>query len=55
MTKWEYRCESLDYKRVADIGLLNSLGQDGWEVAAMTPVPRSDNQLVLLKRAIPKE
>ena len=51
MTKWEYRWESVDYKRAADIGVLNNLGHDGWEVAGMTAVPRSDNQLVLLKRA----
>ena len=53
-TTWEYRWESVDYKRAADIGLLNNLGQDGWEVAAMAPVPRSDNQMVLLKRATVK-
>lgn len=49
MTRWEYRWESIDPRRV-EIDTLNRLGAEGWEVTAMAPVPRSDSQLLLLKR-----
>lgn len=35
MTKWEYRVISLSTEKAHDLRLLNDLGQDGWELAAI--------------------
>jgi hypothetical protein len=43
---WEYKTETLrgdrDFAFGGNLGKLNSLGQEGWEVVGMTPVSWED-------------
>jgi hypothetical protein len=49
MSQWEYRAIDLNDppRRVDDIGLLNSAGEEGWELVAIRP-----NNIAYLKRQL---
>jgi hypothetical protein len=52
MKKWEYKTTGLDGSSIS--AQLNRLGNDGWELVAVTPVINAQSVLIF-KRPVPPE